>query len=37
MIKELQYPFTIDQIKDLRVGDRVRVSGRVFTGRDRLH
>jgi len=37
MIKELQYPFTIDQIKDLRVGTRVRLSGRVFTGRDRLH
>jgi tartrate/fumarate subfamily iron-sulfur-dependent hydro-lyase beta chain len=37
MVKELQYPFTLERIRELRVGDRVRVSGRVFTGRDRLH
>jgi tartrate/fumarate subfamily iron-sulfur-dependent hydro-lyase beta chain len=37
MIRELQYPFTLEKIRELRVGDRVAVSGRVFTGRDRAH
>ena len=36
-MKELQYPFTLERIRELKVGDRVRVSGRVCTGRDRLH
>lgn len=37
MIKELEYPFTQAKIKELKIGQRVSVSGRVFTGRDRLH
>jgi fumarate hydratase class I len=37
MIKHLDYPFTRDQVRSLSVGDQVLVSGRIFTGRDRLH
>lgn len=34
---ELIYPFTREQTSRLTAGDVVRVSGRIFTGRDRLH
>lgn len=34
---ELRYPFTEQAVRSLRAGDAVRLSGRVFTGRDRLH
>jgi len=37
MVKELAYPFKEDRIRELSVGDAVRVSGRVFTARDRVH
>ncbi len=37
MKKTIKYPFTLRQIKELRAGDLVRLSGSVFTGRDRLH
>lgn len=37
MTKELKYPFEEATVRALRVGDMVRVSGRIFTGRDRLH
>ena len=37
MIKELEYPFTQAKIRELKVGQRVAISGRIFTGRDRLH
>jgi len=37
MKKKLTYPFTLEQIKDLNAGDSVRISGTVYTGRDRLH
>ena len=33
----LTYPFEEKRVRALRVGDVVRLSGRVFTGRDRLH
>lgn len=33
----LEYPFTLEQVRQLTVGDRVLLSGLVFTGRDRLH
>ena len=36
-MKELTYPFTLGKVRELAVGDRVRLSGRIFTGRDRLH
>lgn len=34
---ELEYPFTEEKVRALRVGEMVRVHGLVFTGRDRLH
>lgn len=34
---ELTQPFTEAAVRALSVGDVVRVSGRIFTGRDRLH
>jgi fumarate hydratase class I len=37
MIKRIEYPFTEEKIRGLRVGDTVSLSGRVCTGRDRLH
>jgi fumarate hydratase class I len=36
-MKELEYPFTEDVARALRVGDRVSLSGRIVTGRDRVH
>lgn len=36
-VKVLESPFTREKVAELNVGDRVRLSGRVFTGRDRLH
>jgi len=36
-MKHLEYPFTMSKIQELRAGDKVSLSGRVFTGRDRLH
>ena len=37
MLKTLTYPFTRASIRRLKVGERVLLSGRIFTGRDRLH
>jgi len=34
---KLQYPFTEEQVRALRVGDPVEISGIVFTGRDVVH
>ena len=36
-MKRLDYPFNKDQIRDLKVGDMVLISGKVFTGRDAVH
>ena len=33
----LTYPFTRQKIRKLKVGERVLLSGRIYTGRDRLH
>jgi tartrate/fumarate subfamily iron-sulfur-dependent hydro-lyase beta chain len=33
----LEYPFTAAKVRDLKIGQFVKLSGRVFTGRDRLH
>lgn len=33
----LQYPFLEKSVRALRVGDKVAISGKLFTGRDRLH
>ena len=37
MMKSLAYPFSETAVRGLRAGERVSVSGRIFTGRDRLH
>jgi len=36
-MKTLIYPFREADVRGLKVGDMVAVSGKVFTGRDRLH
>ena len=36
-MSELHYPFSEQAVRALRAGEIVRVSGRIFTGRDRLH
>ena len=37
MLKTLTYPFTCASVRRLKVGERVLLSGRILTGRDRLH
>ena len=37
MITKLTYPFTRAVVRQLKVGERVLLSGRLYTGRDRLH
>lgn len=34
---ELNYPFTKDAIRKLKVGDMVLITGKLFTGRDAVH
>ena len=36
-MKRLDYPFNEKQIRELRVGDMVLISGKLFTGRDAVH
>lgn len=36
-MKKLNYPFTHEQVKDLKVGDMVLITGKLFTGRDAVH
>ena len=36
-MKWLEYPFRERDIRALKVGDAVSITGRVYTGRDRLH
>jgi len=33
----LQYPFAAGDVRKLKAGERVLISGKIFTGRDRLH
>ena len=37
LMKHLKYPFTKEAIKDLKVGDMVLISGKLYTGRDAVH
>lgn len=37
VLKSIEYPFASEIVHRMNVGDMVSVSGRVFTGRDRLH
>jgi fumarate hydratase class I len=36
-MKRLDYPFTKDAIRELKVGDMVLITGKLFTGRDAVH
>lgn len=36
-MKKLSYPFTESAVRSLHAGDVVEISGRIYTGRDRLH
>lgn len=36
-MKHLKYPFTKEAIKELKVGDMVLITGKLFTGRDAVH
>lgn len=36
-MKRLTYPFTKEQVRDLRVGDMVLITGKLLTGRDAVH
>ena len=36
-MKQLTYPFSEKEIRSLKAGDAVLVSGKIFTGRDRFH
>ena len=37
MARNLEFPFTPAKIRKLKVGQTANVTGRIFTGRDRLH
>lgn len=36
-MKKLSYPFKREEIRDLKCGDMVLISGKLFTGRDAVH
>ena len=36
-MKELRYPFSGKDIRALQAGDAVSITGRIYTGRDKLH
>ena len=36
-MKKLNYPFSRDEIRSLKVGDMVLITGKLFTGRDAVH
>ena len=36
-MKILSYPFSEKSIRDLRAGDAVSITGRIYTGRDKFH
>jgi len=36
-MKKLNYPFTHEAVRNLKVGDMVLISGKLFTGRDAVH
>ena len=36
-MKRLEYPFSEKSIRSLKAGDAVSITGRIYTGRDKLH
>jgi fumarate hydratase class I len=37
MITTIDYPFTIEKIRGLKLGEQVSLNGKIVTGRDRVH
>ena len=37
MRRNLEYPYTVAKVRKLKTGQAISLSGRIFTGRDRLH
>lgn len=37
MSTTIEYPFTIEKVRNLKLGEQVSLSGRIVTGRDRVH
>lgn len=36
-MKKINYPFSVETIRELKVGDSVLITGKIFTGRDAVH
>lgn len=36
-MKKINYPYQPDAIRELKVGDKVLITGKIFTGRDAVH
>ena len=36
-MKRLSYPFSPEAVRELKVGDMVLITGKLFTGRDAVH
>ena len=36
-MKRLTFPFSVDAVRELKVGDMVLITGKLFTGRDAVH
>ena len=36
-MKKLNYPFSPEAVRELKVGDMVLITGKLFTGRDAVH
>ncbi|MFZ4715151.1 MAG: FumA C-terminus/TtdB family hydratase beta subunit [Bacteriovoracaceae bacterium] len=36
-MKRLDYPFSVEAVRELKVGDMVIITGKLFTGRDAVH
>jgi fumarate hydratase subunit beta len=34
---QLEYPFNKEKVRELKVGDMVLITGKLFTGRDAIH
>lgn len=37
LMKKIEYPFELNVVKDLKAGQRISLSGRIVTARDRVH
>ncbi|MEI6970860.1 MAG: FumA C-terminus/TtdB family hydratase beta subunit [bacterium] len=37
MMTKITGPFTVDKLRDLKIGEKVSITGRILSGRDKLH